>query len=700
MSRLTSGRFLVVQVLVLALFCTLLGRLWFLQVVGGESYQAQAADNAVRDVVVQPQRGLVVDDMGRVLAANRLSWVVTIDRSALSQQPEADQRTVLTRLAGVLDTSYDGLLQRTKLCGEDGAPEPPVCWNGSPYEPVPVAQDVPDDVALSIQERAEDFPAVAAEERNVRSYPGPDGVNAAHVLGYVSGVTEDEYDQALKDRDTTLNASSLVGRSGLERSYDSILRGVPGTTGKQVDSGGRVIGEGEATAPTPGDTVVTSIDSKVQSVVESELEKSILKARGTRDKITGRDYEASSGAAIVLDPKTGRLIASASYPTYDPGVWAGGISAAQLKRLYSTKAGEPLLSRPTQAQLAPGSTFKPFMTAGALENGYKTSTRLNCSSSFQVGNRSFKNFESGAYGSIGFDKALQVSCNTFFYRVAYGEYRKHGADPTDVDAADPLVTMAQKFGFGSTTGIDLPGEASGRIADRTWRRSYWEQNKDYYCKQAKKSTKRDFAGLFAREFCAEGWYYRAGDAVNFAIGQGDTMVTPIQLATAYGALANGGTLWEPRAAKAVVSQDGTKVREIEPKAEGRVPVSKKRLKYIDTALKGTAKPGGTIAWKFGDFPLDDVQIRAKTGTAEVQGKQTTGWVATYDENYVVVMMIEQGGTGSGSSGDSVRAIWEKLYGITDGKVDRSKALLPDAKAPAALPTFAADGSIKAPGAAR
>lgn len=693
MNALTRGRFVVISVLVVALFATLLTRLWYLQVVGGESYRAQAQSNAVRAVVVQPQRGLIVDDMGRPLAANRLAWVVSVDRSQLAQLPTGRQRTVLHRLARALGSPYARVLGRTKLCGEQGAPRAGVCWNGSPYQAVPVATDVDESVALAISERPEDFPAVKAEQRNVRSYPETDGVNAAHLLGYVTSLTEDEYAKARRQHDRTLNASSVVGRSGLERSYDRYLRGVPGAAGKAVDSSGRVIGDAGGTPAQPGDTLVTSIDAKVQATAESELKQAIMTARKTHDDVTGTNYKASSGALVVMEAKTGRMVASASYPTYDPQVWVGGISKRQLHDLYSKGAGEPLLSRATQGQLAPGSTFKPITAAGALTSGYDTSTQLDCSSSYTVGSRVFKNYESAAYGPIDFARALQLSCDTFFYRIAYAEWLRQGGE--DPKAKDALVENAKKFGFGRKTGIDLPGEASGRIADRKWRLQYWKDNKDYYCRIGRKSDATDYLHVFAREFCTDGYIYRAGDAVNFAIGQGDTLVTPTQLAVAYAALSNGGTLWEPRVAKAVVDPAGEVVKRIRPTAAGKIPISDAKRRYIDTALLGTAKTG-TMAWKMGGFPLDQVRVRAKTGTAEVQGKQTTGWVATYDENYVVVMMIEQGGTGSGSSGDAVRRMWESLYGIRGEQVDPRAALLPDAKAPSALPVFGPDGSIQAP----
>jgi penicillin-binding protein 2 len=221
--------------------------------------------------------------------------------------------------------------------------------------------------------------------------------------------------------------------------------------------------------------------------------------------------------------------------------------------------------------------------------------------------------------------------------------------------------------------------------------------KGYYCKVDKQNTtgKRDFLHVFAHEFCLEGFNYRAGDAVNFVIGQGDTMVTPLQLARAYAALSNGGKLLAPRVAKAVVSPDGKLIKEIKPKVIRRIKSKKSAMEYVDNALKGTPKEG-TLAWKFGGFPLDKVQLRGKTGSAEVYGKQTTSWVATYTKDYVVVMMITQGGTGSGTSGPAVRKIWEHLYGINGEKVTPSKAAIPGTVPPAGLPTFARDGSILPP----
>ncbi len=692
-ARISRMRLIVVQALVFSLLATLFARLYYLQVLGGDAYQAQAASQSIREIVVQPNRGLIVDAEGRPLVANRPSWVISIDRTVLGKLAPDDQERLLRRVARAVDIRKADIRGRLRNCGESGAVSG-VCWNGSPYQPVPIASDAPEKVALGILEQSEDFPGVLAERQTVRAYPRPFGVNAAHLLGYLSPITEDELSDAEAHDDTSVNGASVVGRSGVEKEYDRWLRGMPGYRSVAVDSMGRVLGEESQTEGRPGDTLVTSIDAKVQSVVEQQLAETIQTARQTYDEVTHRNYVADSGAAVVMDAKTGQIVAMASAPSYDPDVWVGGITQKQFRRLYSKRAGTPLLSRATQGQFAPGSTWKPIMTVGALNHGFSESTQLDCSSGLQVGNRWFRNYESAAYGYLTFAQALQLSCDTFFYRVGLHFWFKYGTDPADVNARDPLIAEAKNFGFGSETGIDLPGEASGRIADRHWKLAYYKAMKDYYCRLDKEPG-NDFIHLFAHEFCVEGNYYREGDAVNFSIGQGDTIVTPLQLARAYAALSNGGTLLEPQIAKAIVSPGGRVLKRFEPRISGHVRATKRSLRYVDQALLGTPQVG-TLAWKFIGFPLDKVHIRGKTGSAEVYGKQSTSWVATYDENYVVVMMVSQGGTGSGTSGPAVRKIWETLYGVHGLEVHPTTAAIPGTTPPRGLPTFAPDGSILPP----
>ncbi|WP_112245866.1 penicillin-binding protein 2 [Kribbella monticola] len=667
-------RLFVIGVLVFSLLSTLLARLVYMQVLSSDDYSQAATENHTREVLIPAPRGTIVDAAGRTLVGNRVSLVITVDRSVLAKLPDDQQQAMLIRLAKVLGQKPADLKARTMLCGEPGASKPPACWNGTPYQPIPVAKDVSEQVAIEVMERREDFPGVAADSTALRAYPAPYGVNAAHMLGYLSPITTTELDALDKaGQDSVGHRSDLVGRAGLERTYDAMLRGSPGVKNVIVDAVGYTTGVQSQTAPVPGSTLVTSIDARVQASVEKELRGAIMTARKQFDPVTKRKYVADSGAAVVMDTKTGQIVAMASYPTYDPGVWVGGISQRELDALYSPGSGTPLLSRALQGQLAPGSTFKPITTAAAMANGYSTKTKLDCSSNFVVGNRKFKNYESASYGMIGFDQALAISCDTFFYRIAYDLWLKEGGQSGNIDARDPIVEMAKKFGLGRPTGIDLPGEVSGRIADRTWKKEYYDAQKDYYCKLADNppAGTSSFLKQFSREFCVDGYRYRAGDAVNFAIGQGDTTLTPLQLATAYSALSNGGILWEPRVAKKVIGPNG-KAKVIPSKIAARLPVPAATLHYIDKALKETARTG-TAAWKFVGFPLDQVPVRAKTGTAEVYGKQTTSWLASYTDRYAVVMMLSQAGTGSGAGGTAVRHIYETLYNIKPAAPPAKKA---------------------------
>ncbi|HET8604063.1 MAG TPA: penicillin-binding protein 2, partial [Marmoricola sp.] len=222
--RKSRLRLFVVQALVLSLFVTLFARLWYIQVFSGQAYQAQAAEQSIRDVVVQPPRGLIVDDQGRTLVANRRSWVVTVDRTLFYKLDDADQRALLARLSRTVGERPARIRAELLLCGESGA-RPGVCWNGSPYQPVPIAQDVPQAVAVQVLEKPEDYPSVLAQTQSLRAYPQPYGVNAAHLLGYLSPITEEELDAAKEEGDSSVHGASVVGRAGLEKQYDRYLRG-------------------------------------------------------------------------------------------------------------------------------------------------------------------------------------------------------------------------------------------------------------------------------------------------------------------------------------------------------------------------------------------------------------------------------------------------------------------------------------------
>ncbi|WP_326808550.1 penicillin-binding protein 2 [Streptomyces sp. NBC_01775] len=681
-------RLVAIQILVMSLLLTLGGRLWYLQIRNGDEYEKEAAGNHVQQVVQPAVRGSILDSRGVPIADNETRLVVSASRTELMKMDD-DGKAVLTRLARVLGMSPKTVREKVRLC--DAKTSQP-CWNGSPYQPIPVTDDAKPKQALQIRERSEDFPGITAEPAAVRSYPAPYGANTSQALGYLSPVSDEEIEKA-KDTDSPFLPADEIGRSGLERSYDSKLRGSSGVTRYEVDNLGRVMGRAKSDKAKPGSNLVTSIDSRVQAVAEKQLDQAMKAARHEFDKNTGRNYKADAGAVVVMENKTGRVVSMASNPEYDPNAWVGGISGKEYAKLTGKKSNYPLLNRSIQSISAPGSIFKVISTSAAIKAGYSFNGNYDCASSYTVGGQVFKNFESKGYGNINLGRALEVSCDTVFYDLAYKQWKKDGGNLPKKGAKDWFYKTAHQFGLGKKTNVDIPNEVAGRVPDRKWKKEYWEANKDAWCKQGK--DPKDYAGKIAKENCVSGMKMRAGDSVNYSIGQGDTLVTPIQMASIYGALGNGGTLYDPTLGKAVVSPDGKSVKEIKPTPHGKLPLNKKSLGQMDKALQGVATRG-SAAWRFGQagWPQDKIKMRAKTGTAEVAGKQTTSWLATYTDDFTVVMTMSQGGTGSGASGPAVRKIYDALYGVgKGGDIDKKKALLP--KPEAKLPKVDKDGTIEA-----
>ena len=676
-----------------ALLITLLARLFFIQVITGEDYAALADQNRIREISTQAVRGLIVDQAGRPLVANRTSLVITLDRKTISELPDQGA-DVLSRLSNLLKTNVEDLKNRITPCGTTDAAPPPICWNGSPLQPVPVARDIDSTLALRIMENTLRFPGVNAEVVAERVYPAPNGANAAHLLGYIGPISSDEL--AAADPTSGYLRTSIVGRAGLEKQYDLLLRGTDGKKQLAVDRAGNVVGQIGENPSVPGNYLVTSLDARLQGVVERELQNAIDRARSN-------DFKADGGAAVVLDVTNGQVLAMASYPSYDPEIWLDGLTNKEYKALISEANGVPLLHRPTQGLYAPASTFKVVMTAAAEKAGLPLTGLYNCSPEVTISSRVFRNYESRAYGPISLARALEVSCNTVFYRIANELWVQSGKDEVRT-GRDPIEKMATTFGLGKLTGIDLPSESAGRIGGREWKRQNWERNKDVWCERAKtgypETAKRDPVWAetlrqYAVENCQDGYLFRAGDAVNISIGQGDTVVTPLQVAVAYSAIANGGTLFQPQLAKAIIDVKGNVVQKFEPKVTGKVATSPRVLSYLRESLAGTAV-NGTTAWVFPGFPLDQIPIASKTGTGQVFNKQSTSWLATFapadKPRFAVVMMVSQGGTGSGTSGPSIRKIYEAIYGVTGSTIDKSAAIFPNGKPLAKLPSVDQSGA--------
>jgi len=678
-------RLFVLRVLVLAILLTLFGRLWFLQVHDGQSYVEAASANRTRAVVTPATRGEVFDAQGRPLIANRTALVVSVNRSLLLREPQ-DGAPVLERLAPVVGLTPEALLQRITPCGTrlpDGTHARPAdgCWAGSPYQPVPVATyDARDPEArrtvLVVEEHREDFPAVTADVTAVREYPRD--ALAAHVLGYLGPISEAEVGLPQYEG---VQDSALVGRSGVEQVYERQLRGTDGVEQLLVDKDGNVTGTAATTAPTAGDDLVLSIDAQVQALAEAELERAVLTARTRPYYRGGGNIRADSGSVVVMEARTGRVVALASYPSYDPALFTGGISSKEYRSLLAVSNGQPLLFRATQGAYAPASTFKVVSAASAVENGQTTFSDVSaCPGVFAPTQQT--NFEAADLGALSLRSAIVRSCDTNFYKFAFDAWvRDGGIDPV-AEPEDPMIAMALAFGLDEKTGIDLPAESGGLVPTREWRQRYWEALKDDFCAGAEDPAFSAERRARNRDSCVDGFRYRGGQATNFAIGQGETLVTPLQLASVYATVANGGRVMRPTVARALRSADGRTVSEIEPVVNGEVPVRRQTLAALRDALYGvTTEPGGTGRGVFAGL---DLAVAGKTGTGQVNGKQDTSWFASFapadDPELVVVAQVSQGGTGSTTAAPIVRAVYEGIYGL-GGR----KAALPGGRLPSELP---------------
>ena len=465
-------------------------------------------------------------------------------------------------------------------------------------------------------------------------------------------------------RGTGLVADDLVGRAGLEQQYDAVLRGTPGRTVVSVDPRGLVTGVVSRTEPVPGRDLVTSLDVRVQASAEKALATQLAAARK-------RGWAADSGAVVVLDPRTGGVAALASAPAYDPNVWTGGISSADYARLTDPKAGTPLLSRAIGVELAPASTLKPASVTAAVRAGNPLRGRYDCPSSYRIGNRLFHNHETEGRGLITFAAAIRTSCDTVFYKLAYDEWRSQGGTAAAVDARDPFVEVATGFGLGARTGIDVPGESTGRIPDRASKRSLWEATKAESCRRARTgypgvADKEHAAYLrqVARESCESGFLVRPGDAANFSIGQGDVATTPLQVAVMYAAIANGGTVVTPRVASASVDPVTGQRDRVATGPRRKAPLPAEVGAYLRGALRETIT-AGSVRHQFAGMP--DWPVAGKTGTGEVAGKRDTSWFVSYAPanrpTWVVSVVVAQGGPGARTAAPVARAVHETLRGL-------------------------------------
>jgi len=653
----------------------LFGRLFYLQILESDKYQDAAISIQSRDVVTPAVRGAITDINGVPMVVDLPGLVVSINRIELDKQQDKGV-SVLSKVANLFGLEYSDIYQRTRLCGELPRDNRAGCWNGTRYQPIPLIGNASQDLALRIMENADLYTGVEVQSVPIRSYPSLENENVAHVLGYVGAVTDED----LKNPEVNYYRNEVVGKSGLEVQYNQFLRGTPGVRTFLVNRKEVVTKQNKNIQAIAGNNLITNIDAKLQAGVEKSLAAAVQRARAS-------GFRGDSGAAIVLEIKTGRVLAMASYPTYDPTIWQKGLTVKQAQDLFSEAKGVPALSRPLQGLFAPASTFKAISVVAAADAGYSLNTSYNCPAFVEIGTRTFKNFGSVGAGRIPLDLGLAISCDSLWYQMAYDEWVRDGGLKPKSSPSDYFFKAAKAFSIGILTGIDLPSELKGRLPDRQWKQNWYEQNKDFYCNYKDRAKKADLTPYLieiARENCLDGNKIRAGDAVNFSIGQGDTLVTPLRLAQIYAAIANDGVYYKPQVARAIVDVDGKIVKEFKPEIADTIKIEQSTWDFLHRGLRMVVTKG-TAAGVFAGFP---VEVSGKTGTAQVFGrnpngspKDDTSWFAGYgptaDPQYAVVMMVSQGGFGASTSGLGVRNIFETLFGVTGGRVDPEKAIFPN-----------------------
>jgi penicillin-binding protein 2 len=630
----------ILAVVAVALFASLFARLWYLQVMSVETY-AQAADaNRIRVVQVEAPRGRILDREGTVLVDNRVSIVVTVDRVRFADLARDEREEMLERLAREL-TRYGTPVTAERL----QARVDDVRY--SRYAPVPVADDVTEELKIYVEEHQDDFPAVAVERVAVRRYPY--GTRAAHVIGYVGEIN----DQELQDRQNkpkTYIRGNKIGKTGVERIYEDDLRGMPGQTVYEVNALGNPVRilEDLSTPPIPGDDVWLTIDIETQALAEDLLAQALEDARNRRVSGSNLPNRGNAGAVVVTDPRNGEVVAMASHPVYDPYDFVNGISTERYEFLTSDEADMPIFNRAIQGEYAPGSTFKLFTGMAALVAGLRTPEEVTVDRgtftlSECAGQCTWRNAGSKPYGNVDLRRSMTVSSDVYYYSIGADFWAARGRL-----GEEGMQEVLRQYGFDQPAGIPLPSERGGRIPTPQQRKDQYDAN----------------PGVFLERE----WY--TGSNVNMSIGQGEVAVTPLQLVNGYAIFANGGTRYAPNIAlKITRSGDPESVkRSFEPRINGRVDIDPgHRRAMMDGLIGVTTSSEGTAFRTFEGFPNDTYPIAGKTGTAEVNNKADTALFAAFgpahDPQYAIAIVLEESGFGGIAAAPVARALFDVFAGV-------------------------------------
>lgn len=595
------------------IIAVLLGKVWSMQLVGGDSYVEQAEQNRTRTVTTAAPRGRILDRNGVELVTNRPSLTV------VAESDVADDEREVQLLANLLGMPRQAV-RRKILDTTEGV-------QGSRT----VAVDVSRRVVAYLEEHPDLFPGVSVEQRTQRHYPK--GTLAAHVLGYTGTVTQDQLD-ASSDDETAIEYSSgdITGQAGVEYQYESVLQGVRGEQEVYVDAEGNVTGTSTSVPAVAGSDVVLTIDANVQQAAEDGLDKAVEHARSL-------GKPAVAGAVVCLDATNGDVLAMASYPKYDPSIFVGGIANDDWDALSSEDSHYPLMNRVVGGTYASASTIKPLSALAALDDGIVTpESTFTCTGYWTGFGEAYGQYcwKKTGHGTLNLRDGIVNSCNTVFYEIGKGFYNS--------DHKEGLQDKFKEWGLGSKTGIDLPAEEAGRVPTPEWKWDYFSSYSD------------------------EDRTWRGGDTTNIAIGQGDILVTPLQMACVYMGLANDGTIYKPHVLKGVAAKEGDgTVIEHKPETLDKVEEDQSYMDLIHSGLEGMIyEEDAGVAAHFTNLP---VKVAGKTGTAERSGQEPTGWFCVYapadDPKYVVAALVEQGGFGASSALYAVREVLGNLYDSPD-----------------------------------
>jgi penicillin-binding protein 2 len=578
-----------------ALFAVLAFRLWDLQVLSGQQYLAEAKNNRTRDYKVIAPRGHILDRDGGVLVDNRTSLALQLNMQKLPEDP-ARQKAELTQLGHLVHMSPAKVRQTIREQEEVAA-----------GAPITLRRDVGYDLVYFLEENQRRFPGVQVQRVFVRNYP--DGSRAAHVLGSVGEVSEEELKEPPYEG---LEPGEEVGKGGVEYTYDKYLRGKPGLTKIQVNALGQPTPGGALVSqpPTPGDNLKLSIDPGVQVAGESALA-----SRGL------------PGAFVSMNVDNGEILGLGSFPTYDPSELTPPLSQAQVDDLIRNPAG-PLDDRATAGLYPTGSTFKLITAMAALEGGViKPSETIFDNGSITVGDQRFQNAGGAAYGPVDLVNALRVSSDVYFYELGLKMWN-----------TNELQEWAAKLGIGRPTGLDLPEQAEGLVPSKQWRDQLYKEGE----------TERPWS---------------AGDNVQLATGQGDLQTNPLQMAIAYAAVANGGTIVTPHVGLELEDAAGRVLKEFAPPPRRHVHMNGAyRADILEGLHEAAQSPGGTSYGVFGGFP---VAVAGKTGTAQRPPHADQSWyiiLAPYpNPRIVTAVTIEEGGFGAESAAPAALQILEAYF---------------------------------------